>query len=156
MSGDDHEVMMDSPNMQIFKKKKFDVLMLTDPLDEGCIQRLADFEGKKFVSIQKADLKLEETEDEKKRHKKLTDHYKPLTKWWKTLVEDLAKTSMKGSGIQVGDVEISRRLTDSPLTVVGSKFGYSAQQEKIMKAQAFNHFDGTMAGKKTIEINPSA
>jgi len=155
MSGESVEVMEISPNLQIFKKKDLEVLMLSDPLDEGCIQRLADFEGKKFVSIQKADLKLEETDEEKKRFKKLTDMYKPLTKWWKTLCEDLAKGTMKGSGIQIGDVEVSRRLTDSPLTVVGSKFGYSAQQEKIMKAQAFNQYDSMMAGKKTIEINPN-
>eukprot|EP00397_Hematodinium_sp_SG-2012_P016418 GEMP01016749.1.p1 GENE.GEMP01016749.1~~GEMP01016749.1.p1 ORF type:complete len:788 (+),score=198.13 GEMP01016749.1:14-2377(+) len=155
MSGESREVMDLSPNLQIFKKKEMEVLMLVDPLDEGCIQRLADFEGKKFVSVQKADLKLEESDVEKKRFKKLEEMYKPLTKWWKSLLEELTKSDLKGSGISTGDVEISRRLTDSPLTVVGSKFGYSAQQEKIMKAQAFSQYDGMMSGKKTIEINPN-
>eukprot|EP00397_Hematodinium_sp_SG-2012_P009169 GEMP01009245.1.p1 GENE.GEMP01009245.1~~GEMP01009245.1.p1 ORF type:complete len:801 (+),score=238.43 GEMP01009245.1:41-2404(+) len=155
MSGEDHKIMLNSPNMQIFKKKDLDVLLLTDPLDEGCIQRLADFEGKKFVSIQKSDLKLEETDAEKKRFKKITEMYKPLTKWWKTLLEDFSKTQLKGT-VSTGDVEISQRLTESPITVLSSKYGYSAQQEKIMKAQAFqNNRDTVMAGKKTIEINPN-
>merc|ERR1712188_66386 len=71
MSGDNMEVMKKSPSLQVFKKKDIEVLMLSDHLDEPCIQKLADYEGKKFVSIQKADVKLDETEDEKKRFSKL-------------------------------------------------------------------------------------
>jgi len=81
--------------------------------------------------------------------------YKPLTKWLKTQAEEMTKNAMKGAGVSIGDVEISRRLTDAPLTVVGSKFGYSAQQEKIMKAQTFTNYDPSMGGKKTLEINPN-
>merc|ERR1712130_813720 len=73
MSGDSLEVMAKSPSLQVFKKKDLEVLMLSDHLDEPCIQKLADYEGKKFVSIQKADVKLEETEDEKKKFSKLKD-----------------------------------------------------------------------------------
>merc|ERR1712003_490403 len=71
MSGESLEVMQKAPAHQIFKKKDIEVLMLTDHLDEPCIQKLADYEGKKFVSIQKADVKLDETEEEKKRFTKL-------------------------------------------------------------------------------------
>merc|ERR1711920_966326 len=67
MSGDSLDVMQKAPALQIFKKKDIEVLMLSDHLDEPCIQKLADYEGKKFVSIQKADVKLDETEEEKKR-----------------------------------------------------------------------------------------
>merc|ERR1719473_1141879 len=67
MSGESMETMLKAPSLQIFKKKDLEVLMLSDPLDEPCIQKLADYEGKKFVSIQKADVKLDETEEEKKR-----------------------------------------------------------------------------------------
>merc|ERR1712064_124379 len=67
MSGESLDVMQKAPALQIFKKKDIEVLMLTDHLDEPCIQKLADYEGKKFVSIQKADVKLDETEEEKKR-----------------------------------------------------------------------------------------
>merc|ERR1711937_292340 len=107
MSGDSLDTMKKLPSLQIFKKKDLEVLMLPDHLDEPCIQKLADYEGKKFVSIQKADVKLDETEDEKKRFSKLKDMYKPLT--------------------------------DSPVVVVTSQFGYSAQQERVMRAQSFQN-----------------
>merc|ERR1712085_104348 len=71
MSGESMVVMQKAPSLQIFKKKDLEVLMLDDQLDEPCLQKLADYEGKKFVSIQKADVKLDETEDEKKRFSKL-------------------------------------------------------------------------------------
>merc|ERR1719145_194328 len=157
MSGDSLEVMQKAPSLQIFKKKDVEVLMLSDHLDEPCIQKLADYEGKKFVSIQKADVKLDETEEEKKRFTKLKDMYKPLTDWWKEKLTDLTeKGAMKDAGVKVEKVEISKRLTDSPVVVVTSQFGYSAQQEKVMKAQAFQNKDqmSSMSGRKTLEINP--
>merc|ERR1712167_126317 len=158
MSGESIDTMQKAPALQIFKKKDIEVLMLSDHLDEPCIQKLADYEGKKFVSIQKADVKLDETEEEKKRFSKLKDMYKPLTDWWKdTLTEITEKGAMKDAGVKVEKVEISKRLTDSPVVVVTSQFGYSAQQEKIMKAQSFQNKDqvSMMSGRKTLEINPN-
>merc|ERR1712072_1300101 len=158
MSGESLEVMSKAPSLQVFKKKDLEVLMLADHLDEPCIQKLADYEGKKFVSIQKADVKLEETEEEKKRFTKLKDMYKPLTDWWKEKLTDLTeKGAMKDAGVKVEKVELSKRLTESPVVVVTSQFGYSAQQERVMKAQAFQNKDqlSTMAGRKTLEINPN-
>merc|ERR1711915_1025368 len=157
MSGESIEVMQKAPALQMFLKKDLEVLMLTDHLDESCIQKLADYEGKKFVSIQKADVKLDETEEEKKRFSKLKDMYKPLTDWWKEKLTDFTeKGAMKDAGVKIEKVEISKRLTDSPVVVVTSQFGYSAQQEKVMKAQAFQNKDqlSTMSGRKTLEINP--
>merc|ERR1712227_1070264 len=158
MSGESMDVMQKAPSLQIFKKKDIEVLMLTDHLDEPCIQKLADYEGKKFVSIQKADVKLDETEEEKKRFTKLKDMYKPLTDWWKEKLTDLTeKGAMKDAGVKVEKVEISKRLTDSPVVVVTSQFGYSAQQEKVMKAQSFQNKDqiSMMSGRKTLEVNPN-
>merc|ERR1711997_1385166 len=158
MSGDSVETMQKAPNMQVFKKKDLEVLMLSDHLDEPCLQKLADYEGKKFVSIQKADVKLDETEEEKKKFTKVKDMYKPLTDWWKEKLTDLTeKGAMKDAGVKVEKVEISKRLTDSPVVVVTSQFGYSAQQEKVMKAQAFQNKDqlSMMSGRKTLEINPN-
>jgi len=155
MSGDNMEVMKKAPALQVFKKKDIEVLMLSDHLDEPCIQKLADYEGKKFVSIQKADVKLDETEEEKKKFSKLKDMYKPLTDWWKEKLTDLTeKGAMKDAGVKIEKVELSKRLTDSPVVVVTSQF-YSAQQEKIMKAQAFQNKDqiGMMSGRKTLEVN---
>merc|ERR1712087_260213 len=102
--------------------------------------------------------KLDETEEEKKRFSKLKDMYKPLSDWWKEKLTDFTeKGAMKDAGVKVEKVELSRRLTDSPVVVVTSQFGYSAQQEKIMKAQAFQNKDqmGMMAGRKTLEGNPN-
>merc|ERR1712054_696085 len=156
MSGESLDVMQKAPALQMFKKKDIEVLMLSDHLDEPCIQKLADYEGKKFVSIQKADVKLDETEEEKKRFSKLKDMYKPLTDWWKEKLSDLTeKGAMKDAGVKVEKVELSKRLTDSPVVVVTSQFGYSAQQEKVMKAQSFQNKEqvGQMSGRKTLEIN---
>merc|ERR1711988_2007585 len=158
MSGESIDTMKKSPSLQIFLKKDLEVLMLSDHLDEPCIQKLADYEGKKFVSIQKADVKLDETEEEKKRFSKLKDMYKPLTDWWKEKLTDFTeKGAMKDAGVKVEKVEISKRLTDSPVVVVTSQFGYSAQQEKVMKSQAFQNKDqlSMMSGRKTLEINPN-
>merc|ERR1711870_138146 len=142
MSGESVDIMNKAPALQIFKKKDLEVLMLDDHLDEPCLQKLADYEGKKFVSIQKADVKLDETEEEKKRFTKVKDMYKPLTDWWKEKLTELTeKGAMKDSGVKIEKVEISKRLTDSPVVVVTSQFGYSAQQEKVMKAQAFQNKD---------------
>merc|ERR1712190_6245 len=147
MSGESFDVMQKAPALQIFKKKDIEVLMLTDHLDEPCIQKLADYEGKKFVSIQKADVKLDETEEEKKRFSKIKDSLTDLTE----------KGAMKDAGVKVEKVEISKRLTDSPVVVVTSQFGYSAQQERVMKAQAFQNKEqiSMMSGRKTLEISPN-
>merc|ERR1712176_1270008 len=156
MSGENIEVMKKAPALQVFQKKDIEVLMLSDHLDEPCIQKLADYEGKKFVSIQKADVKLDETEEGKKKFNKLKDMYKPLTDWWKDKLTDFTeKGAMKDAGVKIEKVELSKRLTDSPAVVVTSQFGYSAQQEKIMKAQAFQNKDqiGMMSGRKTLEVN---
>merc|ERR1712226_1072721 len=156
MSGESMETMMKAPSLQIFKKKDLEVLMLSDHLDEPCIQKLADYEGKKFVSIQKADVKLDETEEEKKRFTKLKDMYKPLTDWWKEKLTSFTESgAMKDAGVKVEGVAVSKRLVDSPVVVVTSQFGYSAQQERIMKAQAFQNKEqiSMMAGRKTLEIN---
>merc|ERR1719362_1847703 len=146
MSGDSVETMTKAPSLQVFKKKDIEVLML------------ADHEGKKFVSIQKADVKLDETEEEKKHFAKVKDMYKPLTDWWKEKLTDLTeKGAMKDAGVKIEKVEISKRLTESPVVVVTSQFGYSAQQEKVMKAQAFQNKDqlSMMSGRKTLEVNPN-
>jgi len=156
VSGDSTDIIEKLPNLQIFRKKDIEVLMLTDHLDEPCIQKLADYEGKKFVSIQKADVKFDETEEEIKRYNRMKDLYKPLTEWWKTSLTTLTENGgMKSTGIKIDGVSLSKRLTDSPCVVVTSQFGYSATQEKIMRAQAFQNKDqiAMMAGRKTLEIN---
>merc|ERR1712217_258957 len=131
------------PALQMFKKKDLEVLMLDDTMDEPCIQKL--------------DLKLDESAEEKKRFNKLKDMYKPLTEWWKSTISDLTeKGAMKDSGLKIDKVEVSKRLTESPVVVVASQFGYSAQQEKVMKAQMYNTDNmGAHQSRKILEINPN-
>merc|ERR1712118_625775 len=89
---------------------------------------------------------------------KLKDMYKPLTDWWKESLTDLTeKGAMKDAGVKVEKVEVSKRLTESPVVVVTSQFGYSAQQEKVMRAQSFQNKDqvNMMSGRKTLEVNPN-
>merc|ERR1712054_305272 len=93
---------------------------------------------------------------EVKRFNRMKDMYKPLTDYWKELLTDLTeKGAMKSSGVKIDGVSLSKRLVQSPCVVVTSQFGYSAHQEKIMKAQAFQNKDQIqmMAGRKTLEIN---
>merc|ERR1711896_128736 len=100
----------------------------------------------------------DETEEDKKRFSKLKDMYKPLTDWWKEKLTDFTeKGAMKDAGVKIEKVEISKRLTESPVVVVTSQFGYSAQQERVMKAQAFQNKDqiSMMSGRKTLEVNPN-
>ena len=159
MSGDSNEVMTKSPILQAFKKRDIDVLLLSDNLDEPCIQRLAEYSDKKFVSIQKTDVKLPESEEEKTRFKKLKKMYKPLTEWWKS---QLTAATEKGgdlgqSGVKIEGVVLSKRLVDAPCVVVASQYGDSAQQERVRKSQAFQAKDemGMMMSRKTLEINPN-
>merc|ERR1711959_781896 len=101
---------------------------------------------------------IDESDEEKKRFSKLKDMYKPLTDWWKDKVSDLTeKGALKDTGVKIEAVSLSKRLTEAPLTVVTSQFGYSAHQEKVMKAQAFQNKDQIqmMSGRKTLEINPN-
>merc|ERR1712107_705443 len=89
---------------------------------------------------------------------KAEGHVKPLTDWWKEKLTDFTeKGAMKDAGVKVEKVEISKRLTDSPVVVVTPQFGYSAQQEKVMKAQSFQNKDevSMMSGRKTLEVNPN-
>jgi heat shock protein beta len=159
MSGSSIDVMLKSPALQAFKKKGIDVLLLSENMDEPCINKLSEFDGKKFVSIQKTDVKLPETDEEKDRYKKLKKMYKPLTEWWKSKLDAVTEKDgdLGQADIKIEGVIISKRLVDSPCVVVSSQYGHSAQQERIMKAQAFQRKDefGMYTSRKTLEINPN-
>ena len=113
--------------------------------DLFCLQ----YKEKKLVDISKEDLDLgEEDEDEKKKSAEIEEEYKPLTDW---ILETLGAD-------KVEKVAVSKRLTDTPCILVTSKFGWSANMERIMKAQAMgdNRAQEYMKGKKTMEINPTS
>ena len=130
-------------------KKGYEVLFMIDPIDEVAMQNLTQYKEKKLVDISKEDLDLgEEDEDEKKKSAEIEEEYKPLTDW---ILETLGAD-------KVEKVAVSKRLTDTPCILVTSKFGWSANMERIMKAQAMgdNRAQEYMKGKKTMEINPTS
>lgn len=123
------------------------MLLLPDPIDEFCFQHLTEYEKRKVKSIAKDDVQLlSSTEIEKKKLQKLKEMYQPLTKWYKNHL-----------GKQVEKVQVTNKLDDAPLFIFTSQYGYSAQMEKINKAQAFTNQEKApsyMLAKKTLELNP--
>lgn len=134
-----------SPFIERCKKKNFEVLFLVDPIDEYCTQQLKEYDGKQLMCVTKEGLKFEDTEDEKKEWEELCSTFEPLSKHIKELLGD-----------KVEKVVMSERVIDSPCVLVTGEFGWSANMERIMKAQALN--DNTMSSymmsRKTMEINP--
>merc|ERR1712013_762473 len=127
------------------KKKGYEVLYMVDPIDEYAIQQLKEYDGKKLLSATKEGLKLDEDEEEKKQFEEAKAKSEGLCKLMKEVLED-----------KVEKVVVSNRLADSPCCLVTGEYGWSANMERIMKAQALR--DSTqgayMSSKKTMEINP--
>ncbi|CDU20743.1 hypothetical protein YYC_01540 [Plasmodium yoelii 17X] len=143
-SGESYEYLSKIPQLQIFKKKNIDVLFLTESVDESCIQRVEDYDGKKFKSIQKGEITFDLTEEEKKREEKVKKMY--------TALIDVISDTLRN---KIFKVEISRRLVDAPCAVVSTEWGLSGQMEKLMKIN-INNTDQVkaMSGQKILEINP--
>merc|ERR1711941_158658 len=133
-----------SPFLENLRKKGLEVLYMVDPIDEYSVQQLKEFDGKKLKSTTKEGLDLDD-EDEKKRIEELKAEFEPLTKLMKEVLGD--KTEK---------VIVSTRMADSPCVLTTSEYGWSANMERIMKAQALrdNSMTSYMVSKKTMEINP--
>jgi len=119
---------------------------MIDPIDEYVIQQLKDFDGKKLKNCTKEGLDLEDGEDEKKKLEEQKASYEPLCKLMKEVLGD-----------KVEKVLVSTRIADSPCVLVTGEYGWSANMERIMKAQALrdSSMSTYMASKKTMEINPN-
>jgi len=134
-----------SPFLERLKKKGYEVIYMVDAIDEYAIGQLKEFEGKKLVSATKEGLKLEDTEDEKKKKEELKEKFEGLCKVIKEVLGD-----------RVEKVIVSDRVVDSPCCLVTGEYGWTANMERIMKAQALrdSSMAGYMSSKKTMEINP--
>ncbi|VDD86577.1 unnamed protein product [Enterobius vermicularis] len=145
ITGESKEAVATSAFVERVKRRGFEVLYMTDPIDEYCVQQLKEYDGKKLVSVTKEGLELPETEEEKKKYEEDKVKFENLCKVIKDILEK-----------KVEKVVVSNRLVSSPCCIVTSEYGWSANMERIMKAQALRDSStmGYMAAKKHLEINP--
>jgi molecular chaperone HtpG len=146
VTGESKESVAHSPFIEGLKKKGYEVIYMIDPIDEYVIQQLKEFDGKKLKNCTKEGLELDLDEDEKK---KIEEH--------KASYEGLCKLIKEILGDKVEKVLVSNRIAESPCVLVTGEYGWSANMERIMKAQALRDasMSSHMTSKKTMEINPS-
>jgi molecular chaperone HtpG len=145
ITGESRAAVAQSPFLESLKKKGYEVLYLVDPIDEYMVQQLKEQDGKKLKSCTKEGLDLETTEDEKKKQEEEKARFEPLCKLMKDVLGD-----------KVEKVIVSNRIDESPCILVTGEHGWTANMERIMKAQALRDSSMTsyMVSKKTMEINP--
>merc|ERR1719402_1246755 len=146
ITGETRDQVANSAFVERVKKRGYEVIYMTEPIDEYCVQQLKEYDGKTLVSVTKEGLELpEDSEEEKKKFEEAKEKYEPLCKLMKEILDK-----------KVEKVVVSNRLVSSPCCVVTSKYGWSGCLERIMKAQALRDTStmGYMAAKKHLEINP--
>merc|ERR1712146_222599 len=146
ITGESREVVSASAFVERLKKRGLEVVYMTEPIDEYVVQQLKEFDGKNLVSVTKEGLELPEDEEEKKKREADKEKFEPLCKVMKDILDK-----------KVEKVVVSSRLVSSPCCIVTSQYGWTANLERIMKAQALRDTStmGYMAAKKHLEINPN-
>merc|ERR1711971_392366 len=145
ITGESKEVVSSSSFVERLKKRGLEVVYMTEPIDEYVVQQLKEFDGKNLVSVTKEGLELPEDEEEKKKREEDVKKLEGLCKVMKDILDK-----------KVEKVTVSSRLVSSPCCIVTSQYGWTANMERIMKAQALRDTStmGYMAAKKHMEINP--
>merc|ERR1712139_395702 len=146
ITGESKAAVEAAPFIEQLKKRGLEVLYMVDPIDEYAVQQLKEYDGNKLVAVTKEGLNLEKTEDEKKEFEEK-----------KAACENLCKLIKEALGDKAEKVVVTDRLTSSPCCLVTGEYGWSANMERIMKAQALkdSSMSGYMASKKTLEVNPT-
>merc|ERR1739847_44608 len=146
ITGESKSSVAASPFLEGLKQRGYEVLYLVDPIDEYMVQQLKEYDGKKLASCTKEGLDLDDTEEEKKQKEEEKARFEPLCKLMKDVLGD-----------KVEKVVVSHRISESPCVLVTSEHGWSANMERIMKAQALrdNSMTSYMVSKKTMEVNPT-
>jgi len=145
ITGESVEIVKNSAFVERVTKRGFEVLYMCEPIDEYCVQQLREFDGKTLVSVTKEGLELPEDEEDKKKFEETKAKFNPLCDVMKNILDK-----------KVEKVVVSNRMVSSPCCIVTSQYGWSANMERIMKAQALKDTStmGYMAAKKHLEINP--
>jgi len=145
ITGESKMAVENSPFLEKLKKRGLEVLFMVDPIDEYAVQQLKEYDGKKLICCTKEGLQLDESEDEKKKKEEIKAQFEPLCRLMKDILGD-----------KVEKVIVSDRIVDSPCCLVTGEYGWSANMERIMKAQALrdNTMSSYMSSKKTLELNP--
>jgi molecular chaperone HtpG len=146
ITGESLKAVENAPFLEKLKTKNYEVLFLVDPIDEYMIQQLKEFDGKKLLSITKDGLKLDDSEEDKKTFEEL-----------KLKTEDFCKVVKETLGDKIDKAVCSERIVKSPCCLVTGEYGWSANMERIMRAQALrdSSMSTHMMSKKIMEINPS-
>ncbi|MBK2126356.1 molecular chaperone HtpG [Fangia hongkongensis] len=133
-----------NPQLEIFRKKDIEVLLMYDRVDEWMTSHLSEFDGKTLKSIAKGDLDLGEldSDEDKKEQEKVEKDFESIIKQMKEVLKE-----------KVEDVRISKRLTDSPSCIVVNDYGMSMHLQKMM-ADAGQMMMPGMGGKPVLEVNP--
>merc|ERR1712183_1246115 len=145
ITGESKEVVSASSFVERLKKRGLEVVYMTEPIDEYVVQQLKEFDGKNLVSVTKEGLELPEDDDEKEKKEADLKKFEGLCKVMKDILDK-----------KVERVVVSSRLVSSPCCILTSQYGWTANMERIMKAQALRDTStmGYMAAKKHMEINP--
>lgn len=145
ITGESKEQVANSAFVERVKKRGFEVVYMTEPIDEYVVQHLKEYDGKQVVSVTKEGLELPETEEEQKKREEDKTKFEGLCKVMKSILDN-----------KVEKVVVSNRLVESPCCIVTSQYGWTANMERIMKAQALRDTStmGYMSAKKHLEINP--